>query len=83
MEKDFDFKPVDDLIGQEIYLRLKMLLPADEDLEYVPTYVFRICSIKNNEFLGEISLRVGFNQSIYYAGHIGYNVSPPHRGHNY
>lgn len=33
--------------------------------------------------VGKISLRVGYNESLYYSGQIGYAVDEPYRGHNY
>lgn len=31
---------------------------------------------------GEIALRVGEDESLFYLGHIGYHVDPPFRGHS-
>lgn len=50
----------------------------------VPTYFFRMMSIARDEELGTINLRIGSSAHLErYAGHIGYAVHPPHRGHHY
>ena len=50
----------------------------------VPTYFFRMMSVAHRVELGTINLRIGSNAHLEcYAGHIGYGVHPPHRGHHY
>ena len=50
----------------------------------VPTYNFQMMSISQEEKMGQINLRVGSTSHVeQYAGHIGYGVSPSHRGHHY
>jgi len=50
----------------------------------VPTCFFRMMSIDRSEELGTINLRIGSTLHLeHYAGHIGYGVHPPHRGHHY
>lgn len=50
----------------------------------VPTYFFRMMSQVRDEEMGTINLRIGSNAHLeLYAGHIGYGVHPPHRGHHY
>jgi RimJ/RimL family protein N-acetyltransferase len=50
----------------------------------VPTYSFRMFSQHSEQELGNINLRIGSTPHIErYAGHIGYNVHPAHRGHHY
>src|SRR5437879_6000228 len=51
---------------------------------HVPTYQFRMVQHRTLEELGSISLRIGSTPHVkLYAGHIGYGVLPPHRGHRY
>ena len=33
--------------------------------------------------MGNCSLRVGYNDNLYYGGHIGYGVDEEYRGHHY
>src|SRR5580698_9997309 len=50
----------------------------------VPRYYFRMINSTTAEELGGIRLRVGSSPHVeLYAGHIGYNVHEPHRGHRY
>ena len=45
-------------------------------------YVFDICSPKG-WIMGEIALRIGEGDGLYYLGHIGYHIDPPYQGHHY
>jgi len=48
----------------------------------VPTYFFQMMSTESGEELGRINLRVGSTPHVErYAGHIGFDVTPAHRGH--
>lgn len=47
------------------------------------SYQFAIIRCADGQPLGEISLILGMNQKLYYAGNIGYNILPRHRGHRY
>ena len=50
----------------------------------VPTYNFRMVHAVARVEMGGINLRVGSTPHIErYAGHIGYSVHPPFRGHRY
>ncbi len=50
----------------------------------VPTYFFRMVSATSREELGHINLRVGSTVHVErYAGHIGFDVVPGHRGHHF
>jgi predicted acetyltransferase len=53
-------------------------------LHRVPTYRFLMKHAENGELVGGIRLRVGSTPHVErYAGHIGYDVLPEHRGHHY
>ena len=80
---NFKFLNTSDLTDGEIYLQLLRLLPDDEYKYYVPTYIFAITKVDTNEIVGELALRIGFNRSLYYAGHIGYHVHKEFQGNNY
>lgn len=72
----------------EIYLRLDRTLAADDELGYVPAYIFTICRCSDDEEVGGCDLRFGHNgtekvNSTYYGGNIGYHVDEPYRGNRY
>lgn len=54
---------------------------ADHSKKFVPSYVFYIyvTDIK----VGYIDIRIGYTESLYYGGHIGYAIDPAHRGNGY
>lgn len=65
-------------------LRLELDYVAVHPVHKVPTYHFRMIHAATAEELGTLRLRVGSTPHILlYAGHIGYAVHPPHRGHRY
>lgn len=55
--------------------------PAIPEKKWVPSYVFEIR--KEGCRVGEINFRVGYSDSLYYGGQIGYAVDEQHRGHGY
>lgn len=42
--------------------------------------IFDIVERKSGKIAGEIALRIGEGESLYYLGHIGYHIDPPFRG---
>ena len=44
--------------------------------------IFDIVERKSGQIAGEIALRIGEGESLYYLGHIGYHIDPPFRGQN-
>ena len=65
-------------------LELRLADFSEHAFHRVPTYFFRMMSIDRSEEMGTVNLRVGSTPHIeLYAGHIGYSVHPPHRGHRY
>jgi len=42
--------------------------------------VFDIVDRQTRRVAGEIALRIGEGQSLYYLGHIGYHIDPPYQG---
>lgn len=55
---------------------------APPERQKVPSYHFDICT-RSGERLGACTLRVGYNQRVYYGGHIGYEIDEAQRGHHY
>ena len=55
--------------------------PAIPEKKYVPSYDFAIC--KGSAKIGSINLRIGYVDSLYYGGQIGYGIDEKHRGNGY
>jgi tagatose 1,6-diphosphate aldolase len=70
------------LKSPEITLRLNKTAGADPEKGLVPYYDFTICLADGTE-AGHCNFRVGYNEKLYYGGHIGYTVFEPFRGHRY
>lgn len=77
----FDFIELPALTGGEIYLVCTGKSPADPERKYVPAYHFAIC--RGGEKIGNIGLRIGYTEGLYYGGQIGYNVDEACRGRGY
>ena len=69
----------DDLIS----LRIRQYLPMAADLDFADCLILDIIDRQSGNTAGEISLRIGESESLYYLGHIGYHVDPPYRGSHY
>ncbi len=79
----FIFKDFDYLTDGEIDLIINEKIPANEKKGFVPAYKYRITLHNKNEPIGLIDIRIGYNNNLYYGGHIGYEVDKPYRGHHY
>jgi len=65
----------------EIELVCAARKPAIPEKKYVPSYEFEIRA--GGAQVGGISLRVGYTDSLYYGGQIGYHVDEEYRGRGY
>lgn len=79
----FEFKDFDYLTDGEIDLKIAEKVPADEEKGYVPAYKYTITLHGEEESIGAIDIRIGYNENLYYGGHIGYGIKESYRGHNY
>ncbi len=71
-----NFKDEFDLIkGAKIDLRIKEKLPKQGN--YLPTYVWDV--YQEDNLVGSINLRIGYNENIYYGGNIGYEIVESYR----
>lgn len=70
------------LCNDELMLRLERTAEGDPVKEWVPAYYFSIC-LKDGTPVGGCDLRIGYNQKLYFGGHIGYHIDEPYRGHRY
>ncbi len=76
-----DFFALPPLTGGRVSLRTERLAPADPVKQYVPAYHFQIMA--DGQPVGRITLRIGYPDSLFYGGQIGYAVDEPYRGHGY
>ncbi len=75
------FIDVPELFDGEVRLVCVDKKPAIPEKKYVPSYIFHIC--KGGEVVGDIGLRIGYTDGLYYGGQIGYNVREQYRGNGY
>jgi GNAT superfamily N-acetyltransferase len=76
-----DFVDMPDLTDGEIELCCIAKKPAIPEKKWVPAYAFEIR--RNGCRVGEVNLRIGYTDGLYYGGQIGYGVDEQHRGHGY
>ena len=77
-----DFLNTDFLENEKIRLVVDRLAEADPIRNYVPAYHFFICDRQGRK-MGYCDLRIGYNDNLYYGGHIGYGIDEEYRGHHY
>ncbi len=75
------FPDLMELSGDGIYLVCTAKKPAIPEKKFVPAYQFAVC--RGGEKIGEINLRIGYTDSLYYGGQIGYNIDEKYRGNGY
>jgi len=66
----------------EIKLVLERIKEGNPLRKRVPAYCFLICDKQGNT-IGNCDLKIGYNDALYYSGHIGYEIDEKHRGHHY
>jgi len=76
-----DFVEVPELSDGVIYLVCTAKNPAIPEKKWVPAYIFAIC--KAGEKIGDLNLRIGYSEQLYYVGQIGYAIDELHRGNGY
>lgn len=64
-----------------IYLVCTAKNPANPEKKRIQEYRFIVC--KDGEKIGDIGLRVGYTDGLYYGGQIGYGIDEKHRGNGY
>lgn len=76
-----DFINIPELTDGEIELICVAKKPAIPEKKWIPAYEFEIRH--GSSCVGEINLRIGYTDGLYYGGQIGYGVDEQHRGHGY
>ncbi|OZV10687.1 tagatose-bisphosphate aldolase [Tissierella sp. P1] len=79
----FEFKDFDFLTDGEIDLKIEDKTPSNDEKGYVPAYKYRITIHNSDDSIGNIDIRIGYNENIYYGGNIGYSIIKVHRGNSY
>jgi ribosomal-protein-alanine N-acetyltransferase len=68
-----------DLAKHNVKLVCYEYRPENPAKNYAPGYRFNITEQSSGTILGKIDLRLGFTESLYYGGHIGYTVNPEYQ----
>lgn len=76
-----DFVEPGELTDGEISLVLSRKSPAIPEKKWVPSYEFDI--VKDGAKVGNVGLRIGYTDGLYYGGQIGYGVDEAFRGRGY
>lgn len=66
--------------GSIVDLRLNMFHTPIDDKE-LPYYTFDI--LAGGHHVGNISLRLGYNDEVIYTGQVGYDIDPLYQGYHY
>ena len=70
-------------IGEVVDLVENRRYDPSKQTDYVVNVLYDIVLHGTDVKVGTCDLRIGMNEYLYYAGNIGYNVLPLHRGHGY
>ena len=77
--KDFlDLRGIN-LSAYSLSLKCTEYYQGDREKNHVPAYNFEVTEKNSGTVFGEVSLRLGFNDNLYYGGHIGYSVNEGYR----
>ena len=76
-----DFIEVPELSDGVISIKCMVKIPANPEEKFVPSYLFDIR--KDNEIIGNVNLRIGYSNRLYYGGQIAYCVNEDFRGNGY
>lgn len=79
--KNDDFVDLPALADGDIQLICLEKEPADPARNRVLAYHFAIC--KGSEKIGDMRLRVGYTDHLYYVGHLGCQIAKKYRGNGY
>ena len=78
---NLDPKYIEKLTSPELDLLLENMY-IDKSTN-VPLYVYNIYEKNKYKKIGRITIRLGFNEEIFYLGNIGYSIAKNFRGNNY
>lgn len=80
----FRFKKFGRLTDGELSLVIDEYLHGRRAMEAVPAYKFKIIRNKDQQWVGDIDVRIGITENLYlFGGQIGYGIHPQYRGNGY
>jgi len=83
-EAAFVFGPFDQLVGDGVVVAVVERRAAEPERGFLPAYVCDILREDGRTRVGSLNLRIGETEFVQrFAGHIGYEVEPAHRGSGY
>lgn len=71
------------IIGDIVDLKYRYETTEDTAYDGIPTIYYDIVLHDTGAKIGSIDLRLKMDDNMYYYGHVGYDIVPRHRGHNY
>ena len=74
---------INKLEGKKIDLVLNKVVEGDEQRGYVPALLYNIVLAGTETVVGRCDARIGYNENLYYGGHLGYSVKEEFRGNGY
>lgn len=75
-------KYLNEIEGERLVLKFTKFVPANPEKQYVDCCLYDIC-LKDGTVVGTISAKLGFNESVFFIGNIGYSVNEEYRGNGY
>jgi len=76
-----DFMDLPELSDGAVTLVCVSKMPAEPEKKRVNAYCFDIYA--NVKKIGDINLRIGYTDGLYYGGQIGYGINEEYRGNGY
>ena len=77
------FLNTQELMGEEIYLKLEKTAEENPAKGYVPAYYFSIHRRADGMRVGHCDLRIGHNENTKFGGNIGYSIDESYQGNHY
>lgn len=72
---------------KEHYIYEDIEIRYDDYIDNIPNwdpyYIYTIHKVNESQEIGRIVFRLGTDESLLYAGHIGYTIEENYRGHHY
>lgn len=69
--------------GDIVDLKYRYETTEESAYDGIPTVYYDIVLHETGAKVGSIDLRLKMDDNMYYYGHVGYGISPRHRGHHY
>ena len=76
-------KVLEEIQGKRIRLTLDEFVPENNEKGYVPAVLYHIVLNGSNKIIGHCSARIGWNETMYYCGHVGYSINEEYRGNGF